>query len=338
MIYIDQQYISLLKSRLRNFKQVKDNFNFSCPLCGDSAKNDKLARAWFYKGDAEYNFKCYNCDAPVSFFGVFKKLDNELFKKYLMEKRLGSSGFVIPKAEDVIEPVIIYNVDILSDLLCIEEFEPTHPVIKYVNKRLIPKDKWNKIYFAPRFMRWVNSVKPDTFNEYALKYDHPRLVFPFFNVDNKPFGFSARAFGKETPKYLVIKLDDNEEKIYGLESVDFSKRFYITEGQIDSLFIPNCIAAGGSSFSADIIRQNKSNAVIVYDNEPRSKEIMNSLEKLIFQGYKVFIWPDNIKVKDINDLVKTLGYTQADIIKLLEDNTYHGLWALNRYKQWRKVK
>ena len=60
-------------------------------------------------------------------------------------------------------------------------------------------------------------------------------------------------FGKEQPKYLTIKLDENKQKVYGLDKVNFQKPIYITEGPIDSLFIDNCLAAGG----ADLFLKNK---------------------------------------------------------------------------------
>ena len=42
-------------------------------------------------------------------------------------------------------------------------------------------------------------------------------------------------------------------KVYGLERVNFQKQVCITEGPIDSLFIDNCLAAGG----ADLFLNNK---------------------------------------------------------------------------------
>ena len=33
------------------------------------------------------------------------------------------------------------------------------------------------------------------------------------------FAFQGRAFGKEQPKYLTIKLDENKQKVYGLEKI-----------------------------------------------------------------------------------------------------------------------
>jgi len=38
------------------------------------------------------------------------------------------------------------------------------------------------------------------------------------------------------------------------------------------------------------------------DNEPRNRQVIAYVEKLIEMGRDVFIWPDNIDEKDINDL------------------------------------
>lgn len=338
MIYVDQMYIPQLGSRLRNFKRVGNHYNFSCCLCGDSKKSTSKARAWFYSGRDGYSFKCYNCNAPMSFYGIFKSIDETLFKQYLFEKKT-STNIEMPNYDTITTTASIQDIvthsSMLDDIFCIEEFEESHPSVKYVIKRKIPKEKWNKLYFAPKFMSWTNSVRPNTYKEAALKFEHPRLIFPFFDENQIPFGFAGRAFGNEEPKYLTIKLDEDKDKIYGLDTVNFNNTFYVTEGQVDSLFIENGIAAAGSAFNSKTILKNKSNAVICYDNENRSKQIMDSLEKTIKDGFKVFIWPDNIKVKDFNDLVLS-GYS-GSINKLIDDNTFHGMRATMRYLQWRKI-
>lgn len=337
MLYVDQLYIPQLAGRLRNFKRVKEHYNFSCPICMDSKKSSSKARAWFYSGKDGFSFKCYNCNATISFYGVFKLLDEELFKQYLFEKRVSFNVAPISYDEPKISiETIKDHSSILDDISCIEEYDETHPAVKYVKKRKIPREKWSKIYFAPKFISWCNSVKPGTYKEGAEKYEHPRLIFPFFDENGIPFGFAGRAFKDETPKYLTIKLDENKEKIYGLDDVDFSKKFYVTEGQVDSLFIPNAIASAGSSFNSKTLMDNMKNAVICYDNENRSKEIMKALENTINIGFSVFIWPDNIKVKDFNDLVLS-GYPSENITKLIDDNTYSGMRATMRYLQWRKI-
>ena len=85
-------------------------------------------------------------------------------------------------------------------------------------------------------MTLVNKVKPKT---YKVIKDHPRLIIPFFDTTGKLFAFQGRAFGKEQPKYITIKLDENKQKIFGLERVNFTQEDKIVEGKIESIFISN---------------------------------------------------------------------------------------------------
>ena len=106
------------------------------------------------------------------------------------------------------------------------------------------------LYLCNKFMTLVNKVKPNT---YKVIKDHPRLIIPFFDTTGKLFAFQGRAFGKEQPKYLTVKLDEKKQKIFGLERVNFTQEVKIVEGPIDSFFISNCVAAAG----ADLFLNNK---------------------------------------------------------------------------------
>jgi hypothetical protein len=59
------------------------------------------------------------------------------------------------------------------------------------------------------------------------------------------------------------------------------------------------------------------------------------VEKLIEMGRDVFIWPDNIKEKDINDLAYRMSTRK--IQKMIDENTFSGLKATLRFRDWRKV-
>ena len=84
-----------------------------------------------------------------------------------------------------------------------------HPVKQFVQKRKIPTNLHFELFFAQKFYKWVNSIVPNKFQ--ALTNDHPRLVIPFFDEDNKMFAFQGRAFGKENPKYITIILDPTRD-------------------------------------------------------------------------------------------------------------------------------
>ena len=75
------------------------------------------------------------------------------------------------------------------------------------------------------------------------------------------------------------------------------------------------------------------NAVIVFDNEPRNKEIHMRMEKIINSKHKICIWPSYINEKDINDMVLNGIH---DVESIIKKNTFKGLEAELQFKTWRK--
>ena len=78
---------------------------------------------------------------------------------------------------------------------------------------------------------------------------------------------------------------------------------------------------------------NGKEAVFVYDNEPRNKQIIDRISKAIDKGFEVVIWPTNLEEKDINDMFLA-GH---DVQSLVEFNTYTGLEAQVKLSEWKKV-
>jgi hypothetical protein len=163
-----------------------------------------------------------------------------------------------------------------------------------------------------------------------LDGDHPRLLIPFRDEKGEVFAYQGRSFGKENPKYLTIKLEERD-KIFGLDRVDKSKHVYIVEGPFDSLFLDNCIAAAGAD-----IPSLDCDFTVIFDNEPRNRELLKQIEKQIEKGNKVALWPDSMKHKDINDMVMA-GYTKKQIQEIIDDNTFSGVSAQLRFSEWKKI-
>jgi hypothetical protein len=80
----------------------------------------------------------------------------------------------------------------------------------------------------------------------------------------------------------------------------------------------------------------KGDLIIIYDNEPRNKEINKQIEKTIDQGKSVCLWPDNMKWKDINDMI-IAGYSKEQIQDIITNNTFSGASARLRFAEWRKI-
>jgi len=339
MLYIDVNFASILGSRLRNFKKKSDYlWNYSCPVCGDSSKNKLKARGYIYKVKSDLFVKCHNCGYGTNLGNFIKYVDTNLYDEYVLERYKGGASkhnankdptpiLEFPK-EELLED------DILSSLSRLDTLPITHPAVAYVVNRKIPKDKWGLLYFAPKFKAFTNSVTAK-FQE-PIQDEHPRMVIPFFTPAGKCFAFQGRAYGKEEPKYYTIKVDETQEKIYGLDRLDYSRPITVVEGPIDSLFIPNAIAVSGASFDTPTIRQLLTNATIVMDNEPRNKDIVKQLDKYIEAGYNVCMFPDYIEQKDINEMILS-GKTADEIQELINTNTFRGIEAKLKFSTWRKI-
>jgi transcription elongation factor Elf1 len=341
MLYIDAKYATILGSRLRNFRQVKPyNWNFSCPICGDSSTKANKARGYILTFKQGLIYKCHNCQLSCNFGNFLKRVDSNLYDEYVLERyKAGASKYtdhkdpapILPKETKVVP--VEWEDEVLAPLKRLDKLDPTHPAVQYLIKRKIPLRFWSKLYFAPKFKAFVNSIEPK-FQE-PIVDEHPRFIIPFFNAHGKCFAFQGRAYGDEQPKYYTIKVGEDVEKIYGLDRVDYSKRIYVVEGPIDSMFLPNALAVSGSSFDTPMIRQILTNATIVMDNEPRNKDIAKQLAKYIDLGYNVCMYPDSVVEKDINDMVLN-GKTEDEILDLINTNTFSGMEAKLRFSEWKK--
>ena len=322
MDHVDAKYISLLSTRLEKFKKVKPTlYNFRCPICGDSKKNKNKTRGYIYPVKANTNFKCHNCGASMSFNNFLKKVDPPLHKQYTMEKfKEGFTGknFVVE------EPQLKFEAPKFKKKLKLPKAIENPRASGYLMARRLDPSRF---YYAEKFKKFANSLKP-TFE--STKHEEERIVIPLFYNDNL-VGFQGRSLGESKVKYITVMLDDDAPKIYGLDTIDTNERVYITEGPFDSTFIRNAIAMCGAD--ADISRWGISTPVWVYDNEPRSKEIVSRIERTINSGAKVVIWPSTIPEKDINDMVLA-GH---DVQSVVESNVYSGLKAKLQFNTWKRI-
>jgi hypothetical protein len=328
--YIDIKYINEISARLSQFKKKGDYlFNFRCPHCGDSKKSKTKARAYLYRVKNDMFFKCHNCGEGQSLTNFLKFLDNKKYEQYLLERYKGSAPSTPQPEFNDFKPKF-KEVDILDGLTPVSELKDNHPVKQYVIKRKIPEKYFSKLFLCNKFMAFVNKAKPNTFSH--TKGEHPRLIIPFYDINNKVFAFQGRAFGKEQPKYLTVKLDENKQKVYGLNTVNLQEHVHIVEGPIDSMFVKNCLAAAGADLT---LKVEPSNVTYIFDNEPRNKEIIKRMYDVIEKDYNLVVWPDDMRHKDINDMIIS-GMSIAEVQTIISKNTFAKLEALTKISYYKK--
>jgi hypothetical protein len=268
------------------------------------------------------NFKCHNCGASLSLNNFIKKLDTTLHKQYTIEKfKEGHTG----RNFTAEEPVFNFKKPVFKKKLDLPKASEDPVANKYLVERKLNPDRF---YFTDSFKKWTNSKKQTFDSTYR---DEPRIIIPMYDRDKDLIGFQGRSLIPNSVKYITVMLNDHSPKLYGLDNVDEKQPIYIVEGPFDSTFVENAVAMCGSD--VDIRSFDWSDHIWVLDNEPRNREIVNRIAKLIDRGEKVVIWGNNIVEKDINDMVLA-GHDVMSMIKL---NTYAGLEAKIKFNTWKKV-
>jgi len=329
-IITDKKFLSMVSSSLEKFAWKKDNLaNCRCPLCGDSQKNKNRARGYFYQKGNNIFYRCHNCGVSTTFYKFLEQVSPALCREYALERwKKGENGHSnYAKPEFKFEQPAFDGKRI--DLPSVVELADDHECKEYVVSRKIPMDFHSDLFYAENFAEFVHRYIPD-----KPVGQEPRLIIPLRNSEKKLIGFQGRAIYPSEVKYITIKFDENQEYLsYGMDRVDFNSTVYVTEGPIDSMFLPNAVAILGMNHELD---PSVKKPVFVLDNEPRNREVIKQYDKLIKNDYRVCIWPDNITQKDVNDMVRS-GMSRGEVLETINKNIYSGLSAELRLSVWKKV-
>lgn len=338
-LYHDVKHIQLISALLEGFKQ-RDSYlyNFRCNICGDSDKNKRKARGYFYRQpNANYmSMKCHNCGESMKLSTYLKKYFPTQYSTYIMEKfeeRNKPRRQSLPKMDFRVDEKKFRKDRTLLDMMLpsLDTLPFDHEAVEYCRKRKIPEKAYERLYYIDDVSKLgqLSQKYKD-----RIKGKEPRLLIPFYNENGRLEGVTCRALRDEALRYITIKISEAPSMVFGAELVDKSKTVYVTEGPLDSLFLPNAIAVGSTSLDrVKNLNMNKDSFVFILDNQPRNKEVCKQYKLFLKNGYKLMIWPSHEEVKDINNLAME---GCADIKSFVDENTYAGLTGLVKFNQWRK--
>lgn len=237
-------------------KRLSDGLEFACPFCGDSTKNSAKKRGNFiYKEGPFLNmYKCFNCGIYMSISKFFNNFKYELTfdeQEYLMLHK--------PTAEDQNSDnnmsKAIFNV---ADML--KYTIPKKVLIEKYGLREINRQHTNRGYYY--------MVRRNQFNFKYFLYDIKSdsiIILNLVNGDNvASFQIRKIKYVPGYPKYITVSLSNMHKKllndnieipkeleslsmIFNIYNVDFRKTVMVTEGPLDALLLPNCIATLGAS-------------------------------------------------------------------------------------------
>ena len=335
-VFIDRQFLLRVSPKLQRFAQKKDDlYNFRCPLCGDSQKNKTKSRGYVYRKKNDYFYMCHNCGVSTTFYNFLDKVDATLIKEYALERykngETGNNNYSKPQFEEAKTPAPVFRKKLLLE--SIDSLPEGHFAKTYVQTRKIPENFYSQLYYAPDFSKFVQELGIE---KEGLKEGDQRLIIPFYDRQKNLIAIQGRALGESKLRYITIKIDDDNHKVFGMDRIDEEKMIYVVEGPIDSMFLDNAVATADSNLESITSIYDKTNVTLIFDNEPRNKEICKKIDEAIEKHYNVVIWPEMIESKDINDMVLE-GFSPDEIQDIISKNTFVNLRAKAEFVNWKKV-
>ena len=335
-VFIDRNFLLQVSPKLQRFSKKKDDlYNFRCPLCGDSQKNKTKCRGYVFRKKNDYFYMCHNCGASTTFYNFLKQVDPNLIQEYQLERykngETGNNNYTKPEFEEYKQEAPKFKKAL--ELPSIDSLPEGHFAKNYVQQRRIPEAFSSQLFYAEDFKQFIEilGIQKD-----GLHKDDKRLVIPFYDKEKNLIAVQGRSLGESKLRYITLKLHDDNKKVYGLDRIDTDKLVYVVEGPIDSMFLENAVATADSNLESITDVLDKSKVALVFDNEPRNKEIVAKMEKAIDNHFNVVIWPEMIEKKDINDMILD-GFSPDEIQDIIDNNTFVNLRAKMEFISWKKI-
>lgn len=344
-VWIDKKYLNIVSPQLQKFKWKGDNIaNHRCPFCGDSKKDKHKARGYHFVKKGGMFYKCHNCNIGMSFSAFLKRIDSQLYKQYAMERfKNGENKHSNYEKPDFTAPTPVFNKSSMEPKCLLDHMMDrldTLPLdniaVKYVVERQIPVEKYKEMYFIDDTQKLEN-LSENTRNKF--KTNEPRLVLPCYDRGGKLLGLICRALEKseKQKRYITAKVSADNPLIFGMDTVDWSKKIIVVEGPIDSLFLNNCIAAGGTNLQMMSRYMPQEQCIFVYDYQPRNSELIKIIGKSIDQGYTVAMLSEEDLggTKDINEAILA-GISAKSIEQSIINKAVSGVRAQLVLNNWKK--
>lgn len=353
---IDVKYFKMCISGSEIGKDTHMDVSCRCPVCGDSTKNKRSKRLHLYSKNNETRVNCFNGDCPVEnrtvytfirdfFPNYFENYKRETFHKRIDHLKELSNNYSDNDEGDVFSSIaqnlneeneqkdendknvqssIIENNNNLMLFDLSEYFidiDQSKRCIDYVNSRKITYDE-------SKFGKWFYSENDMNINDVVYKTSNSLIIPLYFN--DQMYGFYSRNIDN---KLFATYMHENNVgfKIWNYFNIDKSKPVYIFEGIFDAIAsgLDNVVALMGAKLPDERLKELE-HPIFVLDNDKTGIKNSINYAKL---GYGVYVQPSNIKIKDMNDLLKQKDlFNIHDLSTLIKDNILFGMSAIVRLK------
>lgn len=341
MSYLEEKYINSISFELPKFEQTSRQppvFNFVCvqPGCGAGKKRIKK-KAYFYLKDDHFYYKCFRCGHHQRFTNFLKEFNSSLYQEYVLEN-LQETKKARPErlkftatqnATELLEERRRMEA-IMALFRSVDHVPMKHPAFQYVKRRKIDP-KWYHRLFVIEEAKDIAKLFPEY--EEKVRGSETRLFIPCFDRDGQLVGGTCRAIDPCLElRYIAVRVHDQSELVFNLDLIELHEPVLVVEGPIDSMFLPNCIGAGGLNLKKLLKIVPRDNLTLVFDNQPKHPTVVSSMRSAISLGLPVVIWPNELPYKDINDMV----LNNVEPLPIIKSHTYRDTQAGVRLELWKR--
>ena len=346
---VDTQFICRIGESLARFSKKAENiYNFRCPFCGDSARDEKKSRGYLFRKPDAWMYKCHNCGHACGLRALIECVNPAMAKEYNIALYRHVETTDSTPVDANLDPNVNAlssesddnNSKIIASLMRIVDMPMSHAAVQYLHGRAV----LTRALSAPVSDLFYTANVQQAFS-FVKKYegrlprngDH-RIVIPFRDVYSKIFGVTCRSMSRETParmKYVTVRFDDESPLVYGIDRITPGRRdVMVFEGQFDSMFLDPAVAAGGSNFQHALAMYV--DPIVVLDNQPRNVDVVRNMRRCASDGLRVVVWPNWWEWKDVNEAV-LCGMTTNEVYDTIYKHAVRGAQFQIEFNRWHKI-
>lgn len=284
------------------YHRLSRQYTAGCPKCKEGKSLGRKKRLYYYT--SSNTLYCFNCNQKWSAYSWLYEVCK--LSKREIEAELASNNYrvdisdrinSIPKKNNQIStlPHDSINLCDLTQLSYYKDNAYIQLALKFLKDRKLD----------------TAANRPEAFYISLTDFVHKnRICIPFYSELGDIVWYQTRCLDGSDPKYL--NKANSDKRVFGLDRVCPTEDYiFIFEGPIDAMFVKNGVAVTGLNITSkqeeELNQFTFQKKIWVPDNQHIDKAAKEKTEDLLKNKSSVFIWPDNIKCKDFNELAILLN-------------------------------
>jgi len=309
-------------------KESANDISARCPICGDSKKSKNKKRLHLYNKEGDTgHVNCFNGDCSCHNKTMYSFI-RDFYPDKLPQYRTETFGLRMNDLKDSVTLKDSTLKDIAKEIskpVITHDLSPYMKHLKDSDEGLMYLRNRGISYRPQKYKKWYIGTQDLKIDDTLYKITD-NIVIPLYYEDEM-YGFYSRSI---KDKEFITYMDDKNigYKLWNFFNLDLNEPVYIFEGIFDAISSgkTNILATMGAKLTDDRLKEIK-HPVFCLDNDRTG--IMNMIE-YCKKGYDVFVPPNNLKEKDMNEMM--LNHPELNMSEVISNNVYTGMMGITRLR------